>query len=469
MMSHRVVAHTLLSVVRSAMARSTHPLYPWRHLHDSDLFAYTLDDQGRCASDALARLPLWQSDSLVLHSVPLPPGSARRPRLQYSSFSPHEDRTLGAVMGMLVGDSLGAPFEFLTYLPDGLPASLGTDGVPLLHAKTDNRFRLRPGQWTDDSAMGLCLLDSLLAKGAPLQPVDLLLRFCAWWWSGYNNAFGETPLHSVLIVRACSSVLSAAAFDAVREDRLSVGLGNNTSAALHAFRSSGAPAAQGDSAGNGSLIRLAPVCLLGGGDSSAAVAAARAQSLTTHAHPEATGCAEALAWSLCAAVRAPPGMAPAARKGLALEALATYPGALPPSVRALVRGEAEAGIDPERDWRWRSASWRYAAGRAAAQPGYVGSYCMDALAMALHCIHCTDSFAGAVVCAVNHRSDADSVAAIAGTLAGAIYGLRDVPDPWVAAVERWDGGGSILQRAHALFHKPLADVHGAAQLSRSGR
>lgn len=254
----------------------------------------------------------------------------------------------------------------------------------------------------------------------------------------------------------CIPTYALAAFDARREDRLSVGLGNSTSAALDAFRRSGAPTAPGDSAGNGSLIRLAPVCLIGGGDPSAAVAAARAQSLTTHAHPEATGCAEALAWSLCAAVRAPPGMAPAARKRLALEALAAFPGPLPPSVRALVRGEAEAGGDPERDWRWRSASWRYAASRAAAQPGYVGSYCMDALAMALHCVHATDSFAGAVVAAVNHRSDADSVAAIAGTLAGAIYGLGAVPGPWVAAVERWDGGGSVLARAHVLFNRPLA-------------
>jgi hypothetical protein len=49
-------------------------------------------------------------------------------------------------------------------------------------------FRLQPGQWTDDTSMGLCLADSLLAHGY-LNEYDLLLRFIAWAFGGYNNAF----------------------------------------------------------------------------------------------------------------------------------------------------------------------------------------------------------------------------------------------------------------------------------------
>jgi len=57
---------------------------------------------------------------------------------------------------------------------------------------------LRPGQWTDDTSMGLCLADSLLlssmnaaASAAVFDPLDLMLRFEAWWHFGYNNAFAN--------------------------------------------------------------------------------------------------------------------------------------------------------------------------------------------------------------------------------------------------------------------------------------
>lgn len=180
-------------LLRWAVNQSTHPLYRLHHVDDATLFRHTVDASGRCSRDALDRLPLWRSDPLLLHSVPLPPGTPRRPRNE--DLSPQEDRAFGAVMGMAVGDAIGAPIEFLSYRPTGCPPSLGIDGAPLPGAEVFNKFSLRQGQWTDDTALGLCLLDSLIsANGAPLSPADLLLRFCAWWWSGYNNAFGE--LHS---------------------------------------------------------------------------------------------------------------------------------------------------------------------------------------------------------------------------------------------------------------------------------
>jgi len=81
---------------------------------------------------------------------------------------------------------------------------------------------------------------------------------------------------------------------------------------------------------------------------------------------------------------------------------------------------------------------------------------MDGRCAALHCVFATDSFAEAVVKAVNMRGDADSVASVAGQLAGAIYGLSAIPAEWIARVEKWDGG-SIAARAHCLFaNVPLA-------------
>eukprot|EP00811_Abedinium_folium_P008248 NODE_17619_length_934_cov_1.598513.p3 GENE.NODE_17619_length_934_cov_1.598513~~NODE_17619_length_934_cov_1.598513.p3 ORF type:complete len:166 (-),score=54.82 NODE_17619_length_934_cov_1.598513:98-595(-) len=105
----------------------------------------------------------------------------------------------------------------------------------------------------------------------------------------------------------------------------------------------------------------------------------------------------------------------------------------------------------ERDWRWKADDYRYAASREAEDPGYVGSYCMDALAMALHAVWTTRSFEAAVLKAVNVRGDADTVAAVTGQLAGALYGASAIPKLWLDALQRWDGGGSIALRAARLF------------------
>jgi len=83
-------------------------------------------------------------------------------------------------------------------------------------------------------------------------------------------------------------------------------------------------------------------------------------------------------------------------------------------VICLSRGEAEAGEDPNRNWEWRREDYRYAPARAQSQPGYIGSYAMDGLAMALHCVYSTDSFEEAVLKCVNMAGDADTVGAITG-------------------------------------------------------
>ncbi len=55
--------------------------------------------------------------------------------------------------------------------------------------------------------------------------------------------------------------------------------------------------------------------------------------------------------------------------------------------------------------------------------------------------------------AANHRGDADSVAAVTGQLAGALYGAGAIPAPWLRAVQRWDGGGGIALRAQQLYRR----------------
>jgi hypothetical protein len=110
--------------------------------------------------------------------------------------------------------------------------------------------------------MGMCLADSLLATRSPqgafhLDPIDLLLRFEAWWLAGYNNAFRKDNSR-----RSCGSV----------------GLGGTVSASLGAFLRHGHAATRsGDSetSGSGSIMRAAAVALAFHSDEAAAVCAAR--------------------------------------------------------------------------------------------------------------------------------------------------------------------------------------------------
>merc|ERR1711998_63003 len=107
-----------------------------------------------------------------------------------------------------------------------------------------------------------------------------------------------------------------------------------------------------------------------------------------------------------------------------------------------------------RDWRWRGNDFRYAASRVAADPCYVGSYVMDCLAMALHSVYTTRTFEQAVLRAANLCGDADTVAAVTGQVAGAVYGVEAIPKDWQSAVDRWDDS-DIRCRALLLFEAGL--------------
>src|SRR5215813_4145645 len=140
-----------------------------------------------------------------------------------------EDRACGCLLGLAVGDAIGTTLEFRSrdaYAP--LTDMIG--GGP---------FDLAPGEWTDDTSMALCLADSLINYG-DLDETDLMQRFVRWWRNGANSANGYC-------------------FD----------IGFTTRAALSEFERSGNPRAGSENpntAGNGSLMRLAPVAIRHHGD-----------------------------------------------------------------------------------------------------------------------------------------------------------------------------------------------------------
>ena len=161
-------------------------------------------------------------------------------KLLHGGFTVQESRAIASLLGNVIGDSLGAPLEFS-------PVRYGSTelkdfGQQEVWSKPGyNSFGLKPGQWTDDASMALCLADTLLVHQR-LEPQDLRLRFLNWWAFGYNNAFGYDT--------------------ASARHGGSVGLGGNISQSMSEFYRHRTPYTEaGDryTSGNGSLMRNGPV------------------------------------------------------------------------------------------------------------------------------------------------------------------------------------------------------------------
>jgi ADP-ribosylglycohydrolase len=158
----------------------------------------------------------------------------------------HAARYRGSLLGLAAGDALGTTLEF------SRPGSF----EPLTDMIGGGPLDLEPGEWTDDTSMALCLAESLVEVGG-FDPVDQLERYVRWLQDGHLSSTGRF-------------------FD----------IGNTTVAALRRFVQTGEPycgSTDPRSAGNGSLMRLAPVALFYAEDVDTAVARSGDSSRTTHA------------------------------------------------------------------------------------------------------------------------------------------------------------------------------------------
>ena len=274
-----------------------------------------------------------------------------------------ESHALGCLLGSAVGDAVGTTLEFSRR--DSYP--------PLTDMIGGGPFHLEPGQWTDDTAMALALGESLCACGG-LNLQDLMERFVAWYRQGRYSCTGTC-------------------FD----------IGMTTQQALQRFMETGNPEAGNRSpstAGNGSLMRLAPVPIFYHADLAAGIEAARRQSLATHGAAEAMDACAAYAELLILAMN---GESKEAVLGRTIAGLA-------PAVAAVIGG-----------------CWRGQSRERISSSGYV----VHSLEAALWCVAQTSGFREAVLLAANLGDDADTVAAITGQLAGALWGVEDIPADWL--------------------------------------
>jgi ADP-ribosyl-[dinitrogen reductase] hydrolase len=296
------------------------------------------------------------------------------------------DRYRGSLMGLAVGDALGASVEFMP--PGTFP--------PLTDMIGGGPFDLMAGEWTDDTSMAVCLAESLLERGG-FDPADQLGRYLRWYREGYRSSTGTC-------------------FD----------IGNAVRQALERFEATGCAycgSADPRTAGNGSLMRLAPVPLFYARDPLAALVWSAESSRTTHGAVEAVDACRYYAALLVGAVNG------VAKDELLGDRYSPVPGYWDAHPLALAVDEVARG------------SYR-TAGKI------VGSgYVVRSLEAALWAFQSTETFANGCLAAANLGDDADTTAAIYGQLAGAYYGMDAIPADWHGIIAM---RGLILRLADGL-------------------
>lgn len=322
--------------------------------------------------------------SSVAAAQPATPAESPLPAPVWPALSRDQarNRALGCLFGLAVGDAVGAAVEFKAR--DSVP--------PVADMIGGGPFNLQPGEWTDDTTMALCLGQSLLATGT-FDPDDFMVRLRGWLEHGENTVSGTC-------------------FD----------IGVTTRAAIENYIATGFAASgrmEPTSAGNGSLVRLAPLAIFAAGDHDNAEFLALKQSRCTHAHPE---CLDACKLFISQLLDALDG---ADKEG------ATRQRVMSLSAKLLFISAGE---------------WKDKPRTAIRSSGYV----VHTLEAALWSVWQTDNFRDAVLTAANLGDDADSVAAVAGQLAGALYGAKAIPEAWLAKLA-WRE--KIERLANGLFDR----------------
>jgi len=294
---------------------------------------------------------------------------------------------IGALVGLAVGDALGTTLEFRQ--PDSFePIDDMVGGGP---------FRLHAGMWTDDTSMALCLAESLVERGE-FDPVDQMERYLRWYRDGHHSPTGRC-------------------FD----------IGRTTREALERFERMGDPFAGPTgpmTAGNGSLMRLAPIPMAYRDDPARAVALAGEMSRTTHGATEAVDACRYYAGLIVGAMQGVP------KETLLAPRFEPAPGIWEAQPLVDTIDEVAAGSFLHRN-----------------PPEIVGAgHVTRSLEAALWAFARTDDFRSGALAVVNLGLDADTTGAIYGQLAGAYYGVDAIPSVWRTRVSLWGDVEGMAKR-----------------------
>ena len=288
-----------------------------------------------------------------------------------AEYSPSlTDRFRGCLFGLAVGDAVGTTFEFCR------PGTFH----PIADMVGGGPFDLQAGQWTDDTSMALCLADSLLDCGT-FDADDQMRRYVRWWKTGY---------------RSCTD----RCFD----------IGNTVRAALRRYETTGDPfsgSTDEHTAGNGSLMRLAPVPIFFFPDVEQAIVRAAESSRTTHGAPAAVDACRYFA-----------GLLAGAFLGHSRDEI------LKPRFKPT--GSWSAGSLVSEIEEVADGSYKQRQPPDIRGQGYV----VKSLEAALWAFYHARDFRDGCLKAVNLGDDADTTGAIYGQIAGAYWGIDAIPAEW---------------------------------------
>ena len=311
------------------------------------------------------------------------------------------DRFRGCLLGLAAGDALGTALEFRkpgTFEPIDDMIGAGCFGL-----EPGQCFDLEPGQWTDDTSMALCLATSLIECGG-FDPMDQMRRYVRWWREGY-----------------LSSV----------EGRC-IDIGYTVKDALSLFERTGDPYAGSsdlDTAGNGSLMRLAPIPMYFAADAVESNDRSADSSRTTHGTAEAVDACRYFGGLLVGALNG------VDKDKLLSERFCPVEGLWETNPLAEKIAEIADGSFRRREpaLRYSRPKRRWERGPAAdsnAETIEGTGYVVKSLEAALWAFNKSTDFRDGALLAVNLGEDADTTGAIYGQIAGAHYGADSIPSEW---------------------------------------
>ncbi len=324
--------------------------------------------------------------------------TARAPLVDLDGAGRTRDRYRGALLGTAVGDALGAPFE----------GHRGPVSAPQI---TSVELDHRPLRHTDDTAMTIGFAESLLYVDG-LDQDHLALTFTRHWEREPDRGYGA----------GTASLLA----------RLSGGTSWRHAAGAQ-FDGQG-------SFGDGAAMRIAPAALCAAGDPALAAHLARRSAVVTHTHPLAVDGAAVQAVAVATA------LAHSSKGNIDPFAFLT-------EVRAVADQELLAQ-------RLDLVALLLEDGDVANEDGKLGTgiEAHEAVPAAIYCFLChPDSFRDTIRLAIGLGGDTDTIAAMAGAIAGACLGERAIPVSWV----------DRTQAAPAMRH--LADRFVARRLQARDR
>jgi ADP-ribosyl-[dinitrogen reductase] hydrolase len=294
------------------------------------------------------------------------------------------DRAAGVVLGLACGDALGRPVEFRSQ--GQIAAEYGT----LTEMVGHGTWEQPAGTITDDTDQSVCIARSLVECGG-FDPADITERFVAWYDSGPFD-IGNMMRQSIQALK------QGQAWD---------------EAGQQVWEAS----AEGSNAGNGSVMRCAPLAVAYRDNTDRLAEVSRESSLITHADPRCTyGCA-VLNRTVAGYLRDEPNPLASALDQVCSDAPDELVSALAP-------------VADGTEFESLSTS------------GYV----VDSLQTALHDAVFAESAEDAIVTAVNRGGDADTIGAITGAVAGARFGAQDLPERWLSSIDERDELTRLAER-----------------------